>query len=182
MLNAMLGVMEPSLPQQRILMSMGAMLVLLQATEKVINLCLTFVFQKHTRLTIEALAQQQNEERKKTIGYFLNELRKRTELDSSFDDLLREFLDARNTFIHKLDEIEGWSLGSVPGLKVAEKFLSKLATLNKKVLFTFSGFLRAWQDQVKLQVPIPAGSEDLFQHIDRYYTPLIDHLVFKKHA
>jgi hypothetical protein len=51
--------------------------------------------------------------------------------------------------------------------RVADEFLAELASLNPKVLFTFCGFLRAWEQQVDLQVPIPVGSEKLFLEIDQ---------------
>jgi hypothetical protein len=145
--------------QQTILTSMGATLILLQATEKIIDLCMTFVFQKASLLTLEGLERQQKEERKKTIGYFLAELRKRADLDDKFDQMLRDFLDHRNTFIHRLDDVQGWDIDTPDGRQVAAQFISKLASLNGRVLFTFCGFLRAWQKQTGMDVPIPSGSE-----------------------
>ena len=161
-------------------MSIGPMLIRLQATERVINLALTFVFPRNVRLTLEDLEKQQREERKKTIGFFFSELRKRVELDESFDRLLQDFLDYRNTFIHKLQDVPGWDLETEQGTRIAEEFVSRLASLNETVLFSFCGFLRAWQKQVKLDVPIPEGADEIFVQIDRYYTPLIDKVVFKK--
>jgi len=166
--------------QQQILTSMGVTLILLQSTEKIINLCMTFVFQNSSRLTLEALELQQKEEQKKTLGYFLRELRKRADLAPEFDQLLRDFLNHRNTFIHKLSDLPGWDLDSPEGRQIAERFISKLTNLNQRVLGIFIGFLRAWERQVGMNTSVPLGSEEFFAEIDRIYTPLIDDLVSKK--
>ena len=63
-------------------------------------------------------------ERKKTIGYFLTELRKRADLHDQFDQKLRDFLDHRNTFIHNLHDVPGWNLETQGGKDVARQFIS----------------------------------------------------------
>jgi hypothetical protein len=172
--------MELSEQQQRILAWIGVALVLLQTTEKIINLCLTFVFQKGSPLTLEDLERQQKKERKKTIGYFLGELRKRVDLDAKFDQTLRDFLNYRNIFIHNLDYVPGWDFDTPNGRQAAWQFISELNSLTETVLLTFSGFVRAWEKQIGMNAPIPSGSEHVILWIDRVYTPLIHELVFKK--
>ena len=66
--------------EKNLLASIGAALVMLQTTEKVIKLCMTLVLQKSNSLTLESLQHQERIERKKTLGYFLAELRKRADL------------------------------------------------------------------------------------------------------
>ena len=62
-----------------VLMAMGIAVLMLQTTEKVIRLCMTLVLQKRAPLTLEALQEQEETERNKTLGYFLAELRKRAD-------------------------------------------------------------------------------------------------------
>jgi hypothetical protein len=68
-----------------VLMRIGAALLMMQSAERGLRFCLTFVFQKSSPLTLEMLQTQEEEERKKTMGYFLRELRQRVELDDTFD-------------------------------------------------------------------------------------------------
>ncbi len=164
----------------RILALMGSTLILLQATEKLISLCMTFVFQKGGPLTIEDLEKQRKDERKSTLGYFLTELRKRAELHIGFDEMLADYLERRNIFVHRVEDVPGWNLDSVEGRMIAEKFVTHLFELTIKMLQIFAGFLRAWEKQTGLDIPKPLDSEEFFAEVDRIYTPLIDHLVFKK--
>ena len=159
---------------------MGMTLMFLQTTEKAINFCMTFVFQRESPLTLEKLEKQEMEEQKKTLGYFLAELRKRADLDPKFEQMLRDFLDHRNIFIHKLSDVQGWDLSTPDGRQVAEQFIGKLVGLTQKVFYIFVGFIRAWQKKVDLDTPIPPGSEEFLAEVDRVYAPLIDDLVFKK--
>src|SRR5438128_11469036 len=100
---------QPSItPEQKdILARVGMAMVTLQTVEQLIRLVTTYVIQGPEPLTLEYLQSLDRKERNKTIGFLLCELRKRVELDDTFDDTLRRFLDMRNTFIHNLDEIPG---------------------------------------------------------------------------
>jgi len=166
--------------QERILHAMGVTLLLLQATERAMNVCMTFVFQRPGGLTLEVLEKQEKAERKKTLGYFLAELRKRATIEPAFDRTLRDFLDRRNTFIHRLSNVPGWDLQSSKGRRIAEQYVSALAVQSQTLMCVFVGFMRAWQRQIGMQVRYPAGAEKFMAEIDALYAPLIDTLVFKK--
>jgi hypothetical protein len=61
--------------------------------------------------------------RAKTVGYLLHELRARVGIDDTFESVLSKFLAMRNTVVHNIDEIPGWSLDSEDGIAVAHSFL-----------------------------------------------------------
>src|SRR6266478_866662 len=63
--------------EKKLLEAIGLALLSIQAAEKMITFCLTFVIQKNSPLTLESLERQESEERKKTLGYFLGQLRER---------------------------------------------------------------------------------------------------------
>ena len=172
--------MSASKEETEIYAMIGATLIHLQYTEQSIRRCMTFVFQEGSGITLEELETQLSKERKKTIGYFLGELRKRAELHPSFDKVLDDFLECRNKFVHNIESVPGWDLDSAEGKKSARMFISRVFNLSNKMLLTFSGFLRAWQKQVGLDVPMPPGSEEFFKAVDQDCTPMINHLVFKK--
>src|SRR5947207_15392683 len=124
------------IPQEdkEVLMTIGVALLLLQATEKVIRLCMTFVLQKTSSLTLESLLGQEDSERTKTLGYFLAQLRKRTDLDAEFDALLTDFLRNRNDFIHDLSRIPGWVEGSSERIAIRRQFVHGLIRQSDTVL------------------------------------------------
>jgi len=92
--------------QKEVLAAMGVALIMLQAAEKLIRLCLTFVIQKSDSLTLDLLIDQEEAERKKTLGYFLTELHKRADIHEEFDALLSDFLKNRNDFVHDLSRVQ----------------------------------------------------------------------------
>jgi hypothetical protein len=64
----------------------------------------------------EQIIAQSNTEQKKTLGYFLAELRKRVDLDVHFDRTLAEFLRRRNLLAHHLSDLPGWNTDTAHGI------------------------------------------------------------------
>jgi len=81
--------------QQDLLARIGAAVVLARTAEQLIRLVMTFVLQKDSPLTVEKIERQSRDERRKTLGYFLAQLRRRADLDPEFDALLDAFRRAK---------------------------------------------------------------------------------------
>lgn len=140
---------------------------------------MTFVFQKDGPLTLETLERQTAAERKKTLGYFLTELRKRAALDGAFDKLLQDFLEERNLLVHDAGSIPGWTLQSSEGCKKAREFVDAFILKTLEVQKVFAGLLQAWQEEVGLDIPLPTEHK-FFAEIDRDYKPRVDDIFFEK--
>ena len=125
----------------------GQVLLFIQGLERSIRFVMTFVLQKEGVLTVEKLEAQEANEREKTIGYFLTQLRYRADLDPSIDDRLRLFLNQRNTLVHHLMDIPGWSLETPEGLQVANEFITEVQTSAIWLRFFFAGLMKAWAEQ-----------------------------------
>ena len=167
--------------QKDVLMRMGAALVLVQSTEQLIRLCMTYVLQKDSPLTIEKYEKQTREERKKTLGYFLGELRKRADLDEHFDALLETFLEERNILVHSVDDIPGWNLSTLEGCNIAGAFVDRFIRKTIEVHKVFLGLMRAWQEESKIDTPLPLGCK-FFAEIDADYKTRVDDLFFEKES
>jgi hypothetical protein len=111
----------------------------IQVTERVLRLVTTFVLQKSNSVTAETLLDQVESDRRKTLGYFLSELRKRADLDQHFDSTLAEFLSHRNTLVHHLSDLPGWDTETLGGIYVGRKFINELIAMNSKSLKSFQG-------------------------------------------
>ena len=109
---------------------------------------MTFVLPKSEQLTIDLLKEQEEVERTKTLGYFLSQLRKRTNVHESFDALLKDFLKNRNDFIHDLSRVPGWDF-TADGIET-RKFVHKLIWQTEKVMKIFSALIMAWQEQLAM--------------------------------
>ena len=166
--------------QKEILAQVGTALVVLQAVEQIIRLVTTYVIQGPEPLTIEYLESLDRKERNKTIGFLICKLRERVDLDETFDNTLRQFLEMRNSLVHNLNEIPGgWSLDSEQGRDLAQKFLSKFGHAINVVLSVFLGLIRSWQEQVGMNdADIGIPPDPLFQKIDTEYKPLVENIFF----
>ena len=162
--------------QTYLLKIMGLTLLQLQAAEKVIRLCMTYVLQRQP-LTLESLQAQEASERTKTLGYFLAELRKRADVHDGFDELLKSFLNNRNDFIHDLSRVVTGGTTSPEGVDAATKFVHNLMNQTDKVTKVFTGLVLAWQ--VEADFPPPPRHE-WFDDVDATYRPLVDSIFFRK--
>jgi len=108
-----------------VLARIGLVLLLVQAAEDVMLLCLGFVF-ANPSAEWEKLHAKDEATQKRTLGFFLRELRGRVAINEDFDDVLTKFLSMRNTFAHNLKEVPGWNMETEEGMVAAQKFLGEL--------------------------------------------------------
>jgi hypothetical protein len=96
--------------------------------------------------------------------------------------MLSQFLDNRNVFVHRIDDVPGFDLTTSDGRKAAAIFISRLYAETKSVLHIFFAFLRAWQEQLrgtKFEVPEILATkwsfleeiENLLAFVDLYVGP-----------
>lgn len=165
--------------QQEALAAIGGALVIVQMAEKMIKFCMQYVLQKDGGdLTYENLKSQQAEEAKKTLGFFLSQLRLRAEIDSTFDDQLKEFLTQRNQLAHDLSGVPGLGFHEPEELKVAVEWAGKLSSLALHVHNVFMGLARAWQHEIGIRDDF--ADNEFFQEIDATFKPLVNQVFTKK--
>lgn len=160
----------------------GEILLFLQVTEKAIRITMTYAIQKDQSgpgMTYDQIVAQEKIERRKTLGYFLSQLRSRVSLDVKFDEELATFLELRNQFVHHLSSVPGWDLDTTEGLKVAHEHLTKVLRYSSYTLMVFSGIVRNWQRQTGVE-PISPEFDSLKEFIDTHYTPHTDNLIGPK--
>jgi hypothetical protein len=169
-------------PEQKdVLFRVGAALIFMQSVEGLIRLCMTLVLQKDGPLTLEKLERQTAAELKRTLGYFLGELRKRAALEEGFDKLLQTFLEERNLLVHDVDSIPGWNLQTSEGCKTGREFVDAFILKTLEVQKVFAGLLRAWQEEANFDVPFPIEDE-FFAEIDRDYKFRVNDIFFEKES
>lgn len=168
-----------TLQQKDTLAAIAVALLLAQTAERVIRLCMTFVLQKSSPLTLEALEQQRKAERRKTLGYFLGELRKRADVAPGFDALLEEFLEKRNVLVHEFGDRDEYSLNTPAGLAGANAFIRDMIRVTEEVLKVFVGLIRAWQEETGIG-PDHVKGEAFFEEVEAAYKPLVNEVFFRK--
>lgn len=170
--------MELTESQKSLLIRIGTTLLLVQTVERMLRMTMTWVFQKRSPLTIEALEAQREAERKKTIGYFIAELKKRADVHPLLEANLSHFLTMRNQFVHNLSDIPGWDTHTEEGQKIALKFVNDLFHLSQALLKIFAALLRSWGEQIGSGVPLP--DNEFFADVEANYKPLVDALFTAK--
>jgi hypothetical protein len=164
--------------RQEVLATIGGTLLMVQSAEKAVQGCMRWTLPREGITTLEDLQRQTGEEAKKTLGYFLGQLRRRASLDEQFDAELKEFLDKRNTFARDLASVTDLSLDAPGGLDAVVNFVSRLAWLSDHVTKIFIGLMRLWQEQVGMRDDF--ADNEFFQQIDKEYRPLAEKTFFKK--
>jgi hypothetical protein len=159
--------------QNKVLITAGALLMALQLTEKMISQCAEHILQLDGPLTVELLHRQK--QRKRTLGAVLIAMRKHVEIYEPFDAGLTEYIEKRNTFIHRLSDAPGWSLDDEAGRAAANRFLARLWHLNWMVMDVFCGLARAYCEQnpgyPQFPEVVPFG---------KTYSPVIDRIFSAK--
>lgn len=113
-------------------------LIRVQLAERQLKACITWLG-TNAEETLEGLEARRETLRKKTIGFFLAALRKKVDIEPSFDALLQDFLAKRNLFAHDLMSIPNFSLRD-EDIPVGIEFLRDLSSKADNVNDTFLGF------------------------------------------
>jgi hypothetical protein len=161
---------------------MGGLVWVMQHTEKIVDVVITYLIQEEEKLTLEYIERQEKEKRSRTLGRLVKQMRDRAELDPSLDTLLENFVEHRNQLTHRLSEIPGWdSFETENGRKVTVEFLANLNRENRQVLQIFTGFLIAWDHKNNIGI-IEKKAEPLVKLMPDIlkYAASIDQLVSAK--
>jgi hypothetical protein len=166
---------------KRILTFIGLLVLVMQTTETMVDLVLTFVFQGREKLTLEVLERLEREKRARTLGRLVRQMRDRVDIHPALEGLLESFVEHRNQLTHRLGDVPGWDLETPEGRDVACKFLSNLQDENQKIMEIFLGFLIAWQSQHKLGIlpRFPEEGKELLLNAG-VYALVAEDLVFAK--
>jgi hypothetical protein len=172
--------MERNVSEQKdALAAIGSALVIVQMAERVIKLCMQLVLPKDDgTLTLEKLESLRSDEARSTLGYFLRQLRQRAEIESTFDDRLREFLALRNQLAHNLADVPGLGFEQPAEIEFTIEWAGKLSSLAAHVLKVFMGLARAWQEQIGMRDDF--AEVDFFQEIDAKFKPLVNQVFTAK--
>lgn len=152
----------------------GFALTYIQSVEKNIGFVTTYVLQDGDPLTLEKLNSIKAKERKRALGYFMGKVRERANLALPLDNLLADYLENRNDFIHNHDQIPGWDLRTEEGREVAKRFTVMLWRQAHKINEVFVALIARWQEQAGIYPLEPLRGEEYIKEIDEKYGALID--------
>jgi hypothetical protein len=148
---------------------MGASLLMVQLAERWLAMAVETVLKDPT-LTVDKLMGQTEQERNRTLGEFLWQLKKSVRLEPKFKEDLYRFLKLRNTFVHNLSEVPGgFKLTTEKGREGAMEFLAELLALAMLIAGVFVSVMK-----VSGRVKADEASTDakrLFSMMEEHFGP-----------
>jgi len=157
--------------QQNLLMNIGAVLLICQAVEPLLDSFCELA--SASVVTLNLLEGLDAETRRKTVGQMLNKLRNAVRVDPQIESMLKSFLDHRNEFVHRFAN-DVRNLDTPQGRQEMTAFLSKFFDELDWILHAIPGLLLAWSRRV--------GMEDVFNRtfrkLPKDYIDMIDRFEF----
>lgn len=170
------GALAYQIPREEyeVLAMIGATLLLTQSVEEALRVITTFVIQKGNGLDLKTLEAQTKAEQKKTIGYFIGELRKRADLREDLEGCLTSFLSHRNTLAHNIEKVPGWNLKTEEGREAARVFLAVLMHESSLLTTVFGALGNAWMKAAIPGAEVP--NQAMIDAMTATYTPHLNDL------
>ena len=141
--------------QTSVFQKIGETLYMIQLAEHAVQLCNYFIFNTSADYSLEQLEADTTANRKRTLGLLLAEVRKYSEVHPQFDDMLREFLEKRNFFIHHMFADSDFGLTTDRQLAQVDEYLRLLQDDAWNVQNVFLGCLRNWMKETGVYEHLP---------------------------
>jgi hypothetical protein len=160
----------------KIYLEVGKAILLIQLTDHAFKNVLSLVFPGSEHNDKDVFEKNNKIIEKATLGRLINVLKSRVILNDNFEDILETYLKERNSLIHNWDEIENWENESD-----ALYFTINLQKQAVYFLYVFTGFIRAWMEQVDVDFSSINNKYHeligLFDEVDTHWKPLINKFI-----
>jgi hypothetical protein len=166
--------------KQGTLARLGEAVLLMQDVESMFRSITLYVIQKKRDgpLDLAAWEAQTAAEEKKTLGYFLSQLRCRVAIEPVVDAILSTFLERRNDLIHHLENVPGWGLEDDTSLRVSNDFLTAAMASAKFVYFWLGGIMASYQRQTGFTTEF--DDAEAIGIVERHFMPLAEWSLSRK--
>ena len=159
---------------ERLYSEVGKAVELIQLADRMFKSILLLVFPGKEFSDLDLFQKNEKHLNKATLGKLVKTLKSRVSLNDHFEAILDDYLNARNSLVHNWDEIPSWeteesAIAFTVGVQKQAAYLS----------YTFTGFMRAWMEQVEFS----SISEDfpelqnLFSEIDANWKRMINEFI-----
>jgi hypothetical protein len=164
--------------QKRTTFEAGLTLLCIQAAEHELSFMLRWVFPTDPGMNLKALYAQDSAGQKRTLGQLLNELRKRVEIQPDFKNMLLEFLELRNRFVHHLFNERDFNLATDESCVRASDVILRLQCLAWDIQRLFMGYIILWVEHCDIPELVTASQELVstnrhLQQVRAHFQPVI---------
>ena len=129
--------------------------------EQFLNTIITYVIQDGTALTVERIMQLEETHRKFTLGHFIKKLRERATIDVSVEDAFNQYLEGRNTILHRFSEVPGSAMDSDEEILKVLGYVHKVAENMNKVMIFSMGLIQSWARQNNFPDNLDITNQDI---------------------
>jgi hypothetical protein len=158
--------------------TIGETIYMIQLAERAILTCSKFVFGDSEKLLLDNFYNEQDADKKKTLGQLLSELGKRGEIHPQLEQILIGFRNKRNFFVHQIFLHADFGLHSDLAIKNTEKFLLDLQDDAWNVQNIFISCLLHWAKETGVYEHLPESFKNNKHLIQVGHKPF--HLLFRE--
>ena len=170
--------MSDAQPIASVYSAIGVAVVSLQALERTLRVCTTYVLQDGEGLDLAKLERMKAEDRRKTLGQFVTRLKQRASLHPSFEELVNSVVDDRNALVHDMSRIPGWNLNTEEGIRLATEFVMRLLNRAHALNEVLTALGRDWARQIGMEIKTTPEAEAYYQEIDSRYGDIVGRMFF----
>jgi hypothetical protein len=135
-----------------------------QGVEQILGFCLRLVFPTDPSLDLASLYKMDDVSRKRTLGQLVGQLRKRVEVQSDFDAMLREFVELRNRFVHHLFNEPECTLATDQSCSRAVEVMRRLQLLTWDIQNILMAYNLLWVQHSGIPELAAASEKNLSQN------------------
>lgn len=128
-----------------IYLNIGMIVLESQSVEKFLKYILTMVLQDGTPVTYARILELDELYDKKTLGYFIAEMKERAKFTEDLEPILDRFLMNRNKLIHRFAEIDGHTMSTEIDIAKVHSFLDQLSQDIMFLLKFFAAWILEWR-------------------------------------
>jgi len=109
--------------------------------------------------TVEKIEQEIASRKKEPLGVFMKHLRKRVDIDPTFDGVLTQFLQRRNEFVHRFVDVPGFGLSDPEQTKFTLSYAMETAEMARNVRGVLKGLIDAIARALGIVGPREKGAD-----------------------
>lgn len=168
-----------SVEAEELLAEIGISLLLIQDMEHFFTACMKLVFPDELPRTMDEFLTDD----RRTFGTLVKEMKKLVDVSPEFDCLLRQTLEDRNLFVHRLQFQSWYDIHTKEGQDATWDFLGRLFEEVKETNRVFQAFI--WRLHQEHGVPETEDERILrnrgfIQDLEANYVPSLDRIAPKK--
>ncbi len=165
--------------QEEICAQIGVHLLLIQDFEHLLTFALRVGLRERSEITIDSLT----EEDRRTMGTFMRDLRRDASLRDDLDQLLKQVLDDRNLFVHRLRQQPWFDTHTSEGRDQIWKWFEQAQPRLHEAILIFTAFAfdivqRSGFPEDISKLP---WQGDFYREVAERYMPRVGQMIARKH-